>query len=147
MVAGMVVGMVASVVAAGIVFAVGDYGVDDAIPLSVVAILQAALWTGLLGVPLWLVVARGVRWADLGWGATARDAWQGLFIGIATQVAVVPVIYIPLFLMTDDLPPRLSDPSAMPPSYGGPVSVRPRPASCRARMALRTGTAIPGGDP
>ena len=102
-VAGMVVGMVASVVAAGIVFAVGDYGVDDAIPLSVVAILQAALWTGLLGVPLWLVVARGVRWADLGWGATARDAWQGLFIGIATQVAVVPVIYIPLLLMTDDL--------------------------------------------
>jgi len=102
-VVGMVVGMVASVVAAGIVFAVGDYGVDDVVPLSVVAILQAALWTGLLGVPLWLVVARGVRWADLGWGATVRDAWQGLGIGVATQVVVVPVVYIPLLLMADDL--------------------------------------------
>jgi len=102
-VVGMVVGMVASVVAAGIVFAVGDYGVDEVLPLSVVAILQASLWTGLLGVPLWLVVARGVRWADLGWGATVRDAWQGLGIGVATQMVVVPVVYIPLFLMTDDL--------------------------------------------
>jgi membrane protease YdiL (CAAX protease family) len=101
--AGMVVGMVASVVATGIVISVGDYGPDDVIPLSVVAILQAALWTGLLGVPLWLVLARGVRWVDLGWGATARDAWQGLIIGIATQVVVVPVIYIPLLLMTDDM--------------------------------------------
>ena len=78
--------MVASVVAAGIVFAVGGYGVDEVMPLSVVAILQAALWTGLLGVPLWLVVVRGVRWVDLGWGATFRDACQGLTIGIVTSV-------------------------------------------------------------
>ena len=99
----MVIGMVASVVAAGIVFAIGGYGVDEVMPLSVVAILQAALWTGLLGVPLWLVVVRGVRWVDLGWGATFRDAWQGLGIGIATQVAVVPIIYIPVLLMADDL--------------------------------------------
>ncbi len=95
--------MVASIVAAVIVFAVGGYGVDEVMPLSVVAILQAALWTGLLGVPLWLVVVRGVRWVDLGWGATFRDAWQGLGIGIATQVAVVPIIYIPVLLMADDL--------------------------------------------
>ena len=101
--AGMVIGMVASIVAAVIVFAVGCYGVDEVMPLSVVAILQAALWTGLLGVPLWLVVVRGVRWVDLGWGATFRDAWQGLGIGIATQVAVVPIIYIPVLLMADDL--------------------------------------------
>jgi|TARA_B110000263_G_scaffold204154_1_gene184370 membrane protease YdiL (CAAX protease family) len=99
----MVIGMVASIVAAVIVFAVGGYGVDEVMPLSVVAILQAALWTGLLGVPLWLVVVRGVRWVDLGWGATFRDAWQGLGIGIATQVAVVPIIYIPVLLMADDL--------------------------------------------
>jgi hypothetical protein len=99
----MVIGMVASVVAAAIVFAVGGYGVDEVMPLSVVVILQAALWTGLLGVPLWLVVVRGVRWVDLGWGATVRDAWQGLGIGIATQVAVVPIIYIPVRLMVDDL--------------------------------------------
>ena len=50
-----------------------------------------------------MVVVRGVRWVDLGWGATFRDAWQGLGIGIATQVAVVPIIYIPVLLMADDL--------------------------------------------
>ena len=102
-VAGVVIGTVASVVAAGIIFTARGYEEADVLPLSMVAVMQAALWIGLLGVPLWLVAARGVRWADLGWGATVRDAWQGLGIGVATQVVVVPVVYIPLLLMADDL--------------------------------------------
>ena len=102
-VAGVVIGTVASVVAAGIIFTAGGYEEADVLPLSMVAVMQAALWIGLLGVPLWLVAARGVRWADLGWGATASDAWQGLGIGVVTQVAVVPAIYVPILLLTDDL--------------------------------------------
>ena len=48
-------------VVAGLIFTLGDYEVDDVLPLSMVAVMQAALWVGLLGVPLWLVVVRGVR--------------------------------------------------------------------------------------
>ena len=102
-VAGVVIGMVASVVVAGLIFTLGDYEVDDVLPLSMVAVMQAALWVGLLGVPLWLVVVRGVRWSDLGWGARARDAWGGLWVGVVCQMFVVPVIYLPLLLRDDDL--------------------------------------------
>ena len=70
--AGVVIRMVASVVVAGLIFTLGDYEVDDVLPLSMVAVMQAALWVGLLGVPLWLVVVRGVRWSDLGWGEIGR---------------------------------------------------------------------------
>ena len=113
-VAGVVIGTVASVVAAGIIFTAGGYEEADVLPLSMVAVMQAALWIGLLGVPLWLVAARGVRWADLGWGGAGRDVffrrslarwdcWQGLGIGVVTQVAVVPATYLPILLLTDDL--------------------------------------------
>jgi hypothetical protein len=58
--------------------------------------------------PAWLVVVRGVRWADFGWmGAGAgrrwRDAWQGLAIGLVAQLVIVPAIYVPILLLTDDL--------------------------------------------
>ena len=51
-VAGVVIGTVASVVAAGIIFAVGGYEETDVLPLSMVAVMQAALWIGLLGVQI-----------------------------------------------------------------------------------------------
>ncbi len=101
-------------VAAGIIFTVGGYEEADVLPLSMVAVMQAALWIGLLGVPLWLVVVRGVRWSDLGWSGEGRDVffrrslarrdcWQGLGIGVVTQMFVVPAIYVPMLLLTDDL--------------------------------------------
>ena len=101
-VAGLAIGWVVAYVVAGLIFTLGDYEVDT-LPLSMVAVLQAALWVGLLGVPLWLVVVRGVRWSDLGWGARARDVWGGLWVGVVCQMFVVPVIYLPPLLLFDDL--------------------------------------------
>ena len=86
---------------------VGDDAVEDP-GLVVGALVQGALYLGLVGMPAWLVVVRGVRWADFGWmgpgaGRRWRDAWQGLAIGLAAQLVVVPAIYVPILLLTDDL--------------------------------------------
>ena len=110
---GWLIGMVATVVAMAVAVAVvGSEAVEDP-SLTVGALLQGSLYLGLVGVPVWLVVNRGVRWAELGWagsgstgrrrGAQLREACQGLLIGVVAQVAVVPAIYAPILLLTDDL--------------------------------------------
>ncbi len=107
-VVGWLVGLVAAVCAMGAAVAVvGSEAVDDP-SLTLGALLQGALYVGLVGVPAWLVVVRGVRWADLGWtgpGPTGRlrEAVQGLAIGVVAQVVAVPAIYVPILLLTDDL--------------------------------------------
>lgn len=106
--AGWVVGLIATVAALGVVVAIaGDEAAKDP-SLAVGALIQGALYVGLVGVPAWLVMVRGVRWADFGWagpgrGGHWRDAWHGLIIGVVAQVAVVPAIYLPILLLTDDL--------------------------------------------
>ena len=110
---GWLIGMVATVIAMAVAMAaVGSDAVEDP-NLTVGALLQGSLYVGLVGVPVWLVVKRGVRWAELGWvgsGSTGRrrdaqlrEAGQGLLIGIVAQIAVVPAIYAPILLLTDDL--------------------------------------------
>ena len=105
---GWAVGLIATVAAVGLVVAIaGDETAEDP-SLAVGALIQGALYVGLVGVPAWLVKVRGVRWADFGWagpgwGGRWRDAWQGLIIGVVAQVAVIPAIYLPVLLLTDDL--------------------------------------------
>ena len=105
---GWVVGLMATVAAMGIVVAVVGADAAEDPSLAVGALVQGALYVGLVGVPAWLVMVRGVRWADLGWSAPGpgghlRDAWQGLLVGVVAQVMVVPAIYLPILLLTDDL--------------------------------------------
>jgi membrane protease YdiL (CAAX protease family) len=88
------------------IFAFGSGGLEgelDDLSLEMIAVLQAALWLGTLGVPVWLVWVRGVSWSELGWGFRRRDTVSGLLIGIGTQVVAVPLLYLPLMLLVDDL--------------------------------------------
>ena len=95
---GWLIGMVATVIAMAVaVAAVGSEAVEDP-SLTVGALLQGSLYVGLVGMPVWLVVTRGVQWAELGWEgprsigrrrkAYLREAGQGLLIGVVAQVAV-----------------------------------------------------------
>ena len=104
---GLLVGMMASVLAMGIVVVVQGSDAADDPGLVVGSLVQGALYLGLVGVPAWLVFTRGVRWADLGWRRTntgrVREALQGLAIGVVAQVAAVPILYAPILLLSDDL--------------------------------------------
>lgn len=104
---GLLVGMLASVLAMVVVVAVQGSDAADDPGLAVGSLVQGALYLGLLGVPAWLVFARGVRWVDLGWHrmptGRVREALQGLAIGVVAQMAAVPLLYVPILLLSDDL--------------------------------------------
>ncbi|MDG2426921.1 MAG: type II CAAX endopeptidase family protein [Acidimicrobiales bacterium] len=106
--AGLVVGMLATVVVMGIAAAVLGADAAEDPSLAVGALVQGALYLGLVGVPVWLVMFRGVRWSDFGWlGSGPRrrvlDACQGLAIGVFAQLVAVPALYAPILLFTDEL--------------------------------------------
>ena len=105
--AGLFLGMLASVAAMGIVVAVEGSDTADELSLVAGSLVQGALYLGLVGVPAWLVVVRGVRWSDFGWQGRSerrwRDVLEGLAIGVVAQVAAVPAIYVPILLLSDDL--------------------------------------------
>lgn len=104
---GILFGMVASVAAMSLVVAI--QGSDDAEDpsLLITSLVQSCLYLGLLCVPVWLVATKGVSWTDLGLvrgsSRTLRDARDGLVIGVLAQLFAVPLLYMPILLLTDDL--------------------------------------------
>jgi uncharacterized protein len=88
--------------------------IDDiaTLPLSLVALAQAGLWVGLLGVP-WAATrlkGRGLV-ADLGLRARWGDLWKGGALGALLQVPVLPLLYWPLLSLLDRDPGELSEPA------------------------------------
>lgn len=74
----------------------------DALAIGEVALLQVPLWLGLLGVPLIATRIRGngpIR--DLGWRATRWDAPAGVALGVACQFVLVPLVTLPVLLLSD----------------------------------------------
>ena len=70
--------------------------------LEITAIMQAALWVGTLGIPLWLYYTKGISWKQFGWGFKKSDVFQGLLIGLGTQIAG-GLLYLPLLVIFDDI--------------------------------------------
>lgn len=88
-----------------------DIDIDE-IPLSHMALLQIPLWIGLGIVPLVATRIRGngaVR--DLGARMVASDAPVGLFVGVLCQLVLVPVVSLPLLMLTDTDMEELSAPA------------------------------------
>ena len=80
-----------------------DSGIDlDDPSLEITAILQAALWVGTLGIPMWLYLVKGVSWKEFGWEFQKNDILPGLLIGLGTQVAA-GLLYLPLILIFDGI--------------------------------------------
>lgn len=74
----------------------------DALRIGELALLQVPLWLGLLGVPLLATRVRGNGpRRDLGLWATLADAPIGLAIGVACQLVLVPLVTLPVFLLSD----------------------------------------------
>ena len=80
-----------------------DSGIDlDDPSLEITAILQAALWVGTLGIPMWLYLVKGVSWKEFGWEFQKNDILPGLLIGLGTQIAA-GLLYLPLILIFDGI--------------------------------------------
>ena len=74
----------------------------EILSIGEVALLQVPLWIGLLVVPLVATRLRGRGPVlDLGLRTTFRDAPIGLAIGIACQFVLVPLVTLPVFLLSD----------------------------------------------
>lgn len=84
----------------------------DALTIGEVALLQVPLWLGLLGMPLLSTWRRGNGpVVDLGWWMTARDVPVGLAIGVACQFVLVPLVTLPIFLLSDTDQDALAEPA------------------------------------
>ena len=72
------------------------------VPLVARVLLAAPLWLCLVGVPFLLSRRHELDLRrDLGWGMSRGDAGVGLAVGIATQVVLVPLLYLPLSRFID----------------------------------------------
>ena len=99
---GWLLGQVAVVLVVIAINAV-DSGIDlDDPSLEITSILQAALWVGTLGIPVWLYVIKGVSWKEFGWEFQKNDILPGLLIGLGTQIAA-GLLYLPLYVIFDDI--------------------------------------------
>jgi len=112
-VGGWLVAQVAAVFGGAIVLAISGYtDRTDDLPLSVVAVLQALLWVGLLGAPL-LVARRKGRGvvADFGLSIRPMDVPLGLVIGVVCQFVLVPLVSLPWVWLLGKNTDDLSDPA------------------------------------
>ena len=71
--------------------------------LGSLALLQVPLWAGLLGTPL-LARSRGLNWREqMAWRMRPVDVPLGIGVGLLLQLVVLPLLYIPILEVFDDL--------------------------------------------
>ena len=93
---------------AGVVVVVALQGVDaeqasSELTLGSLLLLQVPLWIGLLGTPL-LARTRGLSWSEqMGWRMRPVDVPLGIAVGLLLQLVVLPLLYIPILEVFDDL--------------------------------------------
>ena len=107
-VVGWTAGFLGSLVALVVYVAVlgADPGGEEAVSeltVGSLVMLQVPLWLGLLGTPL-LARSRGLRWNEqMGWRMRPVDAPLGIAVGLLLQLVVLPLLYIPILEVFEDL--------------------------------------------
>jgi membrane protease YdiL (CAAX protease family) len=109
---GFLLALVGGQLAGSVVLLLSGHEPDefDQLSLGWALLAQVGLWVGLLGVP-WVVSrlkGRGLV-ADFGLRAQPRDALVGGLSGALTQLLLIPLLYLPLFWLTDLDPEDLSE--------------------------------------
>lgn len=93
-------------VAMSVVVGSTAFAIDRTFALGAGGLVLSSLsmWVGFVGTPWWVTRTRGsgsLR-ADFGFDQRWWDALLGLPIGVATQLLLVPLVYLPLRSMVDD---------------------------------------------
>jgi membrane protease YdiL (CAAX protease family) len=101
--AGWLLGQLGGVITVSLVVALSsvDIGDTDELSLGWTALAQVGLWFGFVGVP-WFVArvkGNGLR-RDFGIYRERWDRLRGLAVGIGTQLAVLPLLYLPILWLT-----------------------------------------------
>jgi membrane protease YdiL (CAAX protease family) len=89
-------------------------GVDDFDQLSLgwVAVAQLGLWGGLLGVPLVVSRLKGNGpVSDYGFRSEGWDPAVGFIWGLVTQAVLIPLLYLPIFWLSDLNSDELQEPA------------------------------------
>lgn len=100
-VVGFVLSILGAAVTLSVVLAVTGDDADD-LSLGATNIAQIGLWVPLLGVPIWAAWRKGngiVR--DFGLKVKDWDLPLGGVSGVATQLILLPLLYIPIFVLTN----------------------------------------------
>jgi membrane protease YdiL (CAAX protease family) len=111
---GILASMFLSLFVGGLIIEVAGWSSNGEVrvPIWGQGLLQLPLWAGYLGVALFATREKGtgpVR--DLGIAARPLDAPLGLLIGVATQLLLLPLIYVPIFWLTGTDTDELSAPA------------------------------------
>lgn len=104
-VAGFLLANACAVVAGAVILAATGQGATpvNELSLAMVAVLQVPLWIGYLGAPLWAAGRKGHGIVeDFGFRMRWSDIPIGLAVGVATQLLIIPLLYIPIFWLTGD---------------------------------------------
>jgi uncharacterized protein len=110
---GWVLAQIGGAIAAAIVLAIND-GTRDLEDLSLawLAVAQLGLWFGMLGVPLVVSKLKGHGpVGDFGLRSEGWDAPLGFAAGLLTQLLLIPLLYGPIFWLTDIDSSDLEDPA------------------------------------
>lgn len=98
------VGYLVALVASGVLGAAWlSAAGSDELSLAGLAVAQVGLWAGFLGAP-WFAAKRrgsGSLRDDFGLSVRARDALIGVPIGLACQLVLLPLLYLPVSLLVD----------------------------------------------
>jgi uncharacterized protein len=110
---GWVLAQIGGAIAAAIVLAINDDTTDfEDLSLAWVAVAQLGLWFGMLGVPLVASRLKGHGPArDYGLRSEGWDAPLGFAAGLLTQLILIPLLYGPIFWLTDLDSGDLEDPA------------------------------------
>lgn len=97
---GLLLGNGAALIAGVMILSATGYTDTDSddLPLTIIALLQVPLWAGYLSMPLYAAYRKGNGLVvDFGLRMKALDVPVGIAIGVATQLVIVPLIYVPIF--------------------------------------------------
>lgn len=95
-VAGVVAAQVLSIVGVLAAAALAGWESTEDAPLWAMALLQVPLWAGLVGAVVWAAgKGRGVV-EDFGLRMRWYDPFLGVVVGVAVQLVVLPLLYLPL---------------------------------------------------
>lgn len=108
---GIACSLVLSTLVGAMIMGVAGWTSGDDVPMWGLGLLQIPLWAGYLGA-VWLAGTKGDGVvADFHLHTRPLDVPIGLAVGIVTQLVVLPLIYLPIFWLSDANSDDLSRPA------------------------------------